>query len=78
MEKKYYLFGKDGGKELAKEYSLDLLAQLPLVELHEDLDLQNHELLKIEFDNISTKVMDSVKNLKDKRSGGIPQINITK
>jgi ATP-binding protein involved in chromosome partitioning len=78
MEKKYYLFGKDGGKELAKEYSLDLLAQLPLVELHEDLDLQNHELLKIEFDNISIKVMDSVKNLKDKRSGGIPQINITK
>jgi ATP-binding protein involved in chromosome partitioning len=78
MEKKYYLFGRDGGKELAKEYSLDLLAQLPLVELHEDLDLQNHELLKIEFDNISAKVMDSVKNLKDKRSGGIPQINITK
>jgi ATP-binding protein involved in chromosome partitioning len=78
MEKKYYLFGKDGGKELAKEYSLDLLAQLPLVELHEDSDLQNHELLKREFDNISTKVMDSVKNLKDKRSGEIPQINITK
>ena len=72
------MFGKDGGKELAKEYSLDLLAQLPLVELHEDSDLQNHELLKREFDNISTKVMGSVKNLKDKRSGGIPQINITK
>ena len=78
MVKKYYLFGKEGAKVLAKEYSLELLAQLPLVELDEDSDLQNHELLKKEFDKISTKLMDSVKNLKDKRSGGIPQINITK
>lgn len=28
----YYLFGKDGGKALAEEWSVDLLGQIPLVE----------------------------------------------
>lgn len=29
---KYYLFGKDGGKQLAKEYDFPLLGQLPIIE----------------------------------------------
>lgn len=77
-QKKYYLFGKDGGKELAREYSLELLAQLPLVELSEDYRIQNHPLLKSEFVKISEKLMESVKSLKEKKSVVIPQVNIVK
>ena len=76
QQKKYYLFGKDGGKELASEYSLELLAQLPLVELSEDYKIQNHPLLKLEFVKVSEKLMESVKSLKEKKSVDIPQVNI--
>ncbi|MCX8019090.1 MAG: Mrp/NBP35 family ATP-binding protein [Chitinophagaceae bacterium] len=31
-EKKYYIFGKEGGKKLAEEYEIPLLGQIPLVE----------------------------------------------
>lgn len=31
-EKKYFIFGKDGGKKLAEEYSVPLLGQIPIVE----------------------------------------------
>ena len=30
-EEKYYIFGKEGGKELAKKLGVNLLAQIPLV-----------------------------------------------
>ena len=76
--RKYYLFGKDGGKKLANEYSLDLLGQLPLIELEEDKNLMEDEILKIEFSSIADKLEKSVKNLKEKKSDGIPQINIGK
>ena len=76
--RKYYLFGKDGGKKLADEYSLDLLGQLPLIELEEDKNLMENEVLKIEFSSIADKLEKSVKNLKEKKSDGIPQINISK
>ena len=76
--RKYYLFGKDGGKQLAEEYSLDLLGQLPLIELEEDKNLMENELLKIEFSSIADKLEKSVKNLKEKKSDGIPQVNISK
>jgi ATP-binding protein involved in chromosome partitioning len=29
---KYYLFGKEGGAALAKEFNLDLLGEIPIVE----------------------------------------------
>lgn len=29
---KYYIFGKDGGKEMAKKYNVPLLAQIPLIQ----------------------------------------------
>ena len=78
QEKKYYLFGKDGGKQLAEEYSLDLLGQLPLIELEEDKNLMENKILKIEFSSIADKLEKSVKNLKEKKSDGIPQVNISK
>ncbi|MFL2692590.1 MAG: Mrp/NBP35 family ATP-binding protein [Gammaproteobacteria bacterium] len=76
--KKYYLFGKDGGKQLANEYSLELLAQLPLVEIEDKSKIQDDPILKSEFVKITAQLMDSVNNLKEKRSAGIPQINIIK
>jgi ATP-binding protein involved in chromosome partitioning len=78
QDKKYFLFGKDGGKKLSEEYSIDLLAQLPLVEISQDSNIQNHSLLKMEFVNIAEKLVDSLKALKEKKSSGIPQINIIK
>ena len=78
QDKKYFLFGKGGGKKLSEEYSIDLLAQLPLVEISEDSNIQNHPLLKMEFDKIADKLVNSLKALKEKKSSGIPQINIIK
>ena len=78
QDKKYFLFGKGGGKKLSEEYSVDLLAQLPLVEIPEDSNIQNHPLLKMEFVNIADKLVNSLKALKEKKSSGIPQINIIK
>ena len=72
-----FISPEDGGKDLSVEYSLDLLAQLPLVELSEEDNIQNNPILKKEFVNISDKLAVSIKNLKEKKSTGIPQINIT-
>ena len=58
--KKYYLFGKDGGKDLAEDYSLDLLAQLPLVEVHCDTKIKDNELLNTEFDRIADKLLKNI------------------
>ena len=78
QDKKYFIFGKGGGKKLSEEYSIDLLAQLPLVEIPEDSKIQNHPLLKMEFVNIADKLVNSLKALKEKKSSEIPQINIIK
>ena len=78
QDKKYFLFGKGGGKKLSEEYSIDLLAQIPMVEIPEDSNIQNHPLLKMEFVNIADKLVNSLKALKEKKSSGIPQINIIK
>ena len=78
QDKKYFLFGKGGGKKLSEEYSIDLLAQLPLVEISQNSNIQNHSLLKMEFVNIAEKLVYSLKALKEKKSSGIPQINIIK
>ena len=76
-EKKYYLFGKDGGKHLAEEYSLELLGQLPLIESTEESSFVNNELLKIEFLKIADKLVKSAETLKEKKPNEIPQINVT-
>ena len=76
-EKKYYLFGKDGGKHLAEEYSLELLGQLPLIESTEKSSFVDNESLKIEFLKIADKLVKSAETLKEKKPNEIPQINVT-
>ena len=76
-EKKYYLFGKDGGKHLAEEYSLELLGQLPLIESTEKSSFIDNESLKIEFLKIADKLVKSAETLKEKKPNEIPQINVT-
>ena len=76
-EKKYYLFGKDGGKYLAEEYSLELLGQLPLIESTEKSSFVDNESLKIEFLKIADKLVKSAETLKEKKPNEIPQINVT-
>lgn len=48
-DEKYYIFGKEGAKELAKELDVDFLAQIPLVaDICNDADSGKPTTLKIE------------------------------
>ena len=78
QEKKYFLFGHGGGEELAREYSLELLSQIPLIEAIEGNEIQNHPLLELEFAKISEKLIRSIESIKAKKSSDIPHINIVK
>ena len=78
QEKKYFLFGQGGGEELAREYSLELLSQIPLIEAIEGNEIQNHPLLELEFAKISEKLIRSIETIKAKKSTDIPHINIVK
>ena len=78
QEKKYFLFGHGGGEELAREYSLELLSQIPLIETVEGNEFQNHPLLKLEFAKISEKLISSIESIKLKKPSDIPHINIVK
>jgi hypothetical protein len=46
--------------------------------MEDNSKIQDDPILKSEFAKISVQLMDSVNNLKEKRSTGIPQINIIK
>ena len=78
QEKKYFLFGHGGGEELAREYSLELLSQIPLIEAIEGNEIQNHPLLELEFAKISEKLIRSIETIKAKKPTDIPHINIVK
>ena len=78
QEKKYFLFGQGGGEELAREYSLELLSQIPLIEAIDGNEIQNHPLLELEFAKISEKLIRSIETIKAKKSTDIPHINIVK
>ena len=78
QEKKYFLFGRGGGDELAREYSLELLSQIPLIEAIEGNEIQNHPLLELEFAKISEKLIRSIESIKAKKPSDIPHINIVK
>jgi len=78
QEKKYFLFGHGGGEELAREYSLELLSQIPLIEAVESNEFQNHPLLELEFAKISEKLIRSIESIKAKKPSDIPHINIVK
>jgi ATP-binding protein involved in chromosome partitioning len=63
-ENKYYIFGKDGGKDLAEELGIPLLGQIPLVQsIREGGDeglpvaLQAGHPAAIEFDRIAAKLL---------------------
>ena len=78
QEKKYFLFGHGGGEELAREYSLELLSQIPLIEAIEGNEIQNHPLLELEFAKISEKLIRSIESIKAKKPSDIPHINRVK
>ena len=78
QEKKYFLFGHGGGEELAREYSLELLSQIPLIEAIEGNEIQNHPLLELEFAKISEKLIRSIESIKAKKPSDIPHINLVK
>jgi len=78
QEKKYFLFGRGGGDELAREYSLELMSQIPLIEAIEGNEIQNHPLLELEFAKISEKLIRSIETIKAKKPTDIPHINIVK
>jgi len=73
-EKKYHIFGKNGGMELAKDYDLDLFGQIPLVESKEDVLLYDIPKLNSLFNDLAEKTMKSIATLNKTRVEKIPQI----
>ena len=77
-EKKYFLFGKDGGKDLAAEYKIDLLAQLPLIEKENNKELHDLDQIRAPFEIVTDKIIELVKEVRSKKVDSIPQTNVTK
>ncbi len=66
-DNKYYIFGKEGGKNLAEEYEIPFLGQIPIVQnIREGGDagkpvmLSNDEMVKNAFREFADKVKQSV------------------
>ena len=72
--KKYHIFGKNGGTELAKDYDLDLFGQIPLVESDEDTLLYDIPKLSILFNELAEKTIKEIAKLNKTRVEKIPQI----
>ena len=72
--KKYHIFGKNGGTELAKDYDLDLFGQIPLVESDEDTLLYDIPKLSILFNELAEKTIKGITKLNKTRVEKIPQI----
>ena len=77
-EKKYFLFGQDGGKDLAAEYKIDLLAQLPLIEKEDKKELHELDEIKAYFEILTDKIIELIKEVRAKKVDSIPQTNVTK
>jgi ATP-binding protein involved in chromosome partitioning len=77
-EKKYFLFGEDGGKDLAAEYKIDLLAQLPLIEKENNKELHDLDQIRAPFEIVTDKIIELVKEVRSKKVDSIPQTNVTK
>jgi len=73
-EKKYHIFGRNGGLELAKEYDLDLLGQIPLVEIEEGVLLYDVPKLNTLFKALAQKTVDGIASLNKTRVEKIPQM----
>ncbi len=76
--KKYFLFGKDGGKDLAAEYKINLLAQLPLIEKKDKKELHDLDQIKTSFETLTDKIIELIKSVRSKKMDSIPQMNVTK
>ncbi len=66
-ENKYYIFGKDGGKQLADELNVPLLGQIPLVQsIRESGDagcpvaFEKNTVISLVFNSLAKKVVESV------------------
>ena len=75
-KKKYNIFGKNGGIELAKEYGLNLFGQIPLVETKENDLLYDIPRLKELFSVLADQTITKVKELNKTRIEKIPQFNL--
>lgn len=72
-KKKYFIFGKGGGQNLAKEYGLELLSEIPLLEKKEFVILYELSDYKLVFDSIAKKVIKNMEIIKKSVSQIIPQ-----
>jgi ATP-binding protein involved in chromosome partitioning len=72
-KKKYFIFGKGGGQNLAKEYGLELLSEIPLLEKKEFVILYELSDYKLIFDSIAKKVIQNMEIIKKSVSQIIPQ-----
>ena len=72
-KKKYFIFGKGGGQSLAKEYGLELLSEIPLLEKKEFVLLYELSDYKLIFDSITKKVIKNMEIIKKSVSQIIPQ-----
>ena len=72
-KKKYFIFGKGGGRNLAKEYGLELLSEIPLLEKKEFVILYELNDYKLIFDSIAKKVIRNLEVVKKSVSQIIPQ-----
>ena len=72
-KKKYYIFGKGGGKKLSKGYEMELLSEIPLLEKKEFIILYDIETYKKVFDSIAKKVVKNMEAIKKTVTQVIPQ-----
>ena len=72
-KKKYFIFGKGGGQNLAKEYGLELLSEIPLLEKKEFVILYELNDYKLIFDSIAKNVIKNMEIVKKSVSQIIPQ-----
>ena len=72
-KKKYFIFGKAGGRNLATEYGLELLSEIPLLEKKEFVILYELNDYKLIFDSIAKKVIKNMEIVKKSVSQIIPQ-----
>ena len=70
--KKYFIFGKGGGQNLAKEYGLELLSEIPLLEKKEFVILYELSNYKLVFDSIAKKVIKNMEIIKKSVSPNYP------
>ena len=76
--KKYFLFGKDGGKELADEYNVNLLGQIPLIERNEEQELYELDYIKETFEKLTDELILLLKKERSNKVDSIPQTTVTK